>query len=58
MAEKFKEGDIRPVYRHVGFEVCKKASEKEEEQEWVGVKKQSDAELLSFVFKNSKKKKE
>ncbi len=58
MAEKFKEGDIRPVYKFTGFEVCKKASEKEEEQIWVATEKQSEAEVLSYIFKNSKKKKE
>lgn len=58
MTEKFKEGDIRPVYRHVGYEVCRKASEKANEQEWVGVEKESEAEMLSYIFKDSKKKKE
>ena len=58
MAEKFKEGDIRPVYKFAGFEVCKKASEKESEQEWIPTEKQSEAEILSFIFKNQKKKKE
>lgn len=58
MAEKIKEGDIRPVYKFAGFEVCKIASEKEEEQVWVATEKEGDAEVLSFIFKNSKKKKE
>lgn len=58
MKKKIEEGDIRPVYQHVGFEVCKKASEKEGEQVWVQTEKQADAEILSFVFKNSEKKKE
>ena len=56
MSEKFKEGDIRPVYKLAGFEVCKRASEKELEQIWVQTEKQSEAEILSFVFKNKKKK--
>ena len=58
MAEKFKEGDIRPVYRHMGYEVCKKASDKEAEQIWISTESLSDAEILSFVFKSLKKKKE
>ncbi len=57
MAEKIKEGDIRPVYKFAGFEVCKKASEKESEQEWIPVEKQSDAEALSFIFGKQKKSK-
>jgi len=58
MAEKIKEGDIRPIYKLVGFEVCKKASEKEEEQIWVQTEKQDQAEVLSSIFKNQKKTKE
>lgn len=57
MTEKIKEGDIRPIYRQVGWEVCKKASEKEVEQEWVSVEKEPEAEMLSFIFKNLKKEK-
>ncbi len=58
MTEKINEGDIRPVYKFTGFEVCKIASEKEEEQVWVQTEKESEAEMLSFIFKSSKKKKE
>ena len=58
MTEKIKEGDIRPVYKFAGLEVCKIASEKEEEQVWVQTEKESEAEMLSFIFKSSKKKKE
>ncbi|MBA7493886.1 hypothetical protein ES702_04451 [subsurface metagenome] len=56
--KKFEEGDIRPVYQQIGFEVCKKASEKEAEQVWMQVEKESEAEILSFIFRNQKKKKE
>jgi len=55
MAEKFKEGDIRPVYQHVGFEVCKKASEKPEEQVWIRTENQDIAEILSSIFQKKKK---
>lgn len=58
MTKEFKEGDIRPVYQQVGYEVCKKTSEKEVEQVWVQVDKLSEAEVLSFIFGNRRKKKE
>ena len=54
MTEKSKEGDIRPVYQQVGFEVCKNASEKESEQIWIRTDKQSEAEIMSLMFKNQK----
>ena len=58
MTEKIKEGDIRPVYKFAGFEVCKKASEKKAEQVWVATEKETEAEILSFIFRSAKKKKE
>lgn len=56
MEEKIKEGDIRPVFQQVGWEICKKASEKKIDQIWVQTDKQSEAEMMSFIFKNQKSK--
>jgi len=52
--QKIEVGDIRPVYNVSGFQVCRKASDKEEEVEWTPVEKISDAEILSFVYKQDK----
>ena len=49
--EKIEVGSIRPVYNIAGFEVCKTPSDKPEEAEWIPVEKLSDAEILSFVYK-------
>ncbi len=58
MAEekKAKVGDVRTVYQPVGLEVCKKVADKPEEEEWVAADKPSEAEILSFAFKQENKK--
>lgn len=49
--KKSKVGDIKPVYQQVGFEVCKKAATKPEEEVWVATDKPSEAEIMSYQFK-------
>lgn len=51
MPEKPKVGDIRPVFQQVGFEVCKKTADKEEDREWIPCEKQAEAEILSQILK-------
>ena len=60
MAEKEKKaevGDVRPVYQQVGWEVCKEAAEKPEKEVWTPTENVADAEILSFAYKENKKKK-
>ena len=47
-------GEIRPLYNIVGFQVCKKIGEDASDTEWTQVEKQSDAEVLSFVYRRDK----
>ncbi len=54
--EKIEVGDVRPIYQQVGWEVCKSAGEKPEDQEWIQTEKQAEAEILSDAFKRNKKK--
>ncbi len=44
-------GDIRPIYQQVGWEVCKNAASKPEDEKWVPFEKESDAEILSALLK-------
>ena len=48
---KAKKGDVRPVYQQIGWEVCKKESEKPENEEWLQTDQQASAELLSIAYK-------
>jgi len=49
--EKPQVGEIKPLYQQVGWKVCKKTSDNVEDQEWIPVEKESDAEIVSFVLK-------
>ena len=49
--EKVKVGDIRPVYNITGFQVCRIPADKEEEIVWTPVEKFTEAEILSFVYR-------
>lgn len=48
---KAKKGDVRPVYQQVGWEVCKKAADKPDDEEWIQTEKVAEAEILSHVYK-------
>jgi len=47
-------GKIEPIFNQVGWKVCKKSAEKEEEQEWVPVEKFHEAEILSYIYRHEK----
>jgi len=51
--EKNKVGDIRPIFQQIGWEVCKQISDKEDKEVWIPAEKQSDAEIMSGIFKQS-----
>ncbi len=51
MKELPKIGDIEPTFQQIGWKVCKKSAEKEEEQEWIPVEKYYEAEVLSDLYK-------
>ena len=48
---KAKKGDVRPVYQQVGWEVCKVEADKPENEEWTPTEKDSEAEILSDIYK-------
>ena len=48
-------GRIEPIVEQVGWKVCKKSAEKEEEQEWTPCEKIAEAEVLSFIYKENMK---
>ncbi|MHA2019066.1 MAG: hypothetical protein ACTSXY_12430 [Promethearchaeota archaeon] len=50
---KIEVGEIRPIYNITGFQVCKVVAEKLEDSEWTLVEKQSDAEILSWVYQQN-----
>jgi len=52
--QKIEVGDIRPIYNVTGFQVCKVSADDSEEAEWVPVEKISEAETLSFIYKQQK----
>ena len=47
-------GQIEPIYEQVGWKVCKKSAENEEEQEWIPIKEYAIAEVLSYIYKKEK----
>ena len=49
--EKVEIGTISPTYQQVGWRVCKDP----EKDKWIDVEKYSEAEMLSFIYKNKKK---
>ena len=51
MENKIKVGDIKPIYKVVEFQVCKKSGSLQE-QEWIPTESYCDAEILSWIYQN------
>jgi len=52
--QKVEVGDIFQVPTSYNFRVCKVSADNPEEVEWTSVEKISEAEILSFIYKQQK----
>jgi len=48
---KAKKGDVRPIYKQVGWEICKEEAATEDKEVWVQTDKPVEAEILSELYK-------